>query len=315
MRVQLFFSLVLGLGLVGCLDSGSNTNNQNTNNQNNNNAPACSPDNCQGCCNGDVCEAGDSSATCGTGGNQCQACPTGASCTGGVCVLPCGPDNCQGCCDAGGNCVDGTADTACGTAGASCAPCSATETCSSGQCVAADCQSTCNGCCSGTTCLEGNSSSACGTGGDVCEDCGTGRACDAGSCVVDPTSRWDIVLVSADVPLYDIHQETWDPFGGLPDPYVVFTVGGVLEAVQTDQSTVKDDATSGVWNDVVLGDVSARTIQDQFCAQVFDDDGLNEPDAMCAETCEPVEDWFFSDTLLEWPLTPSVIVRFKIRPH
>jgi hypothetical protein len=126
--------------------------------------PACSPDSCNGCCDGDVCESGTAEEACGSGGFLCEACGSTETCEGGFCVEMCGPNNCSGCCDVNGNCVDGSADYACGVGGLDCAPCGVDEACSLGECIDVACQSTCNGCCSGDVCLGGTQDQACGTG-------------------------------------------------------------------------------------------------------------------------------------------------------
>lgn len=47
----------------------------------------CNTSNCAGCCDSsDVCQLGQSSTACGTGGNACLACGTGLACSSGVCV-------------------------------------------------------------------------------------------------------------------------------------------------------------------------------------------------------------------------------------
>src|SRR5947209_6507097 len=46
----------------------------------------CSAANCAGCCNGDVCQPGDTTSGCGTGGSTCEPCTTGMSCNSGLCA-------------------------------------------------------------------------------------------------------------------------------------------------------------------------------------------------------------------------------------
>ena len=50
------------------------------------NSGGCTPDNCTGCCVGDVCAQGDQSVACGFGGEACNTCPNGWACGAGVCI-------------------------------------------------------------------------------------------------------------------------------------------------------------------------------------------------------------------------------------
>ncbi len=70
--------------------------------------------------------------------------------------------------------------------------------------------------------------------------CGPSFVCTSGSCSVDPASRWNVVLESLTVPMDDYTGATWDPLGGLPDPFVEIRVGS-----DTTPST------SGVANDTL----------------------------------------------------------------
>jgi hypothetical protein len=49
------------------------------------NNPLCRTGYCYGCLSGGSCSAGNTTASCGTGGVQCVACGTGQSCVNGVC--------------------------------------------------------------------------------------------------------------------------------------------------------------------------------------------------------------------------------------
>lgn len=88
----------------------------------------CGPQNCKGCCNGDICMDGTSNGACGVAGKVCATCATNATCSNGACTTTpppvCTPQTCPGCCDAQGKCEGGFLDTACGSSGASCFDCS-----------------------------------------------------------------------------------------------------------------------------------------------------------------------------------------------
>jgi hypothetical protein len=148
----------------------------------------CGPDNCDGCCLGDICipAGAQTDDTCGIKGQQCLQCGPNQTCnSAGFCeTIPedCGPDNCDGCC-VGGVCARGFQNTACGSGGGQCqncrnqnATCSASRTCE--QTPVCNAQSCPTGCCQGNKCMTGTADTQCGgggsdggTGGQQCVDC------------------------------------------------------------------------------------------------------------------------------------------------
>ena len=232
----------------------------------------CDTTNCDGCCNADgECVAGDADTACGTGGDACQQCSAPAVCGDGACVVPCNEDTCDGCCDADGECIAGDADAACGSGGVACAACGTDQTCSTGECVDLGCSETCNGCCDGDQCLSGNLESACGWFGDACVSCGTGMECSVGQCVVDPDSKWDIQVVSATVPDRDANGDTWDSFGGLPDPFVRLETEDGVNTFSAETDDVPN-TTTPFYFDTILTGVPARALQDRLTVWVRDAD-------------------------------------------
>jgi hypothetical protein len=151
--------------------------------------PTCGPNNCRGCCQGNMCLTGSDTFACGVGGFQCQACPPGASCQLGKCVGTglCGSQNCIGCC-VGDVCATGHQDTACGSQGQACQNCTAQgATCSGGSCEQTCGPQNCKGCCNGAICVDGSDPKACGAGGQACEDCASlGDLCQNGRCAPPP---------------------------------------------------------------------------------------------------------------------------------
>ncbi|MEM9068729.1 MAG: hypothetical protein AAGE52_09490 [Myxococcota bacterium] len=179
----------------------------------------CTPENCNGCCEGDVCQAGNSVTACGSSGDACTRCVDAQSCRGGACT-ECGPDTCSGCCDgdvcaevayprcglsADGRCMTCDPTRSDGCNGGLCG-CGGGDQCDVGQaCVGGLC--TCNaescpmGCCAGNVCVAASVSS-CGTGGAMCASCdaasdrcadgacgcgdgpscGPGETCEGGTC-------------------------------------------------------------------------------------------------------------------------------------
>ena len=155
----------------------------------------CSPANCGGCCNGNVCVAGSDSIACGKQGQACTNCTaSGRQCvpqgqpnerTCQAAVL-CGPANCPGCC-VGNACVVATTRAACGAGGEACKVCGANDSCKAGACTPpANCgPANCpGGCCIGNdVCAGGAQDTACGTGGTQCANCaGQAKVCQGGSC-------------------------------------------------------------------------------------------------------------------------------------
>ena len=141
----------------------------------------CGPTNCPGCCNGDLCTAGNSNGACGTGGENCFDCSlSGTVCENGACqASTCNAANCKGCCFINTCQPDGTLPTSCGPRGAQCMNCVALgETCTptgmgGGICTGTpSCGPTnCSGCCEGEICVGGTSPTECGGGGAQCQDC------------------------------------------------------------------------------------------------------------------------------------------------
>ncbi len=156
--------------------------------------PKCGPDNCAGCCNGNVCVSGSDTVACGTNGAQCTNCgATGKTCippgqpNAGTCQAPvtCNAATCPGCC-VGNACVVATTPAECGKGGATCQPCGMNETCTGGVCTPqAGCSpANCAGCCIGADiCAVGNQNTACGLTGAQCTNCaGQGKVCQGGAC-------------------------------------------------------------------------------------------------------------------------------------
>lgn len=144
-------------------------------------APAkCGPQNCKGCCAGDVCLSGTAGNACGLGGLVCNDCSSkGQTCNSGTgqCEGPpptCNAQTCpNGCCQ-GNNCIP-SSNTTCGLQGKVCQNCTLSGgTCQSGACVVPP---TCNsgncasGCCQNNTCFAGFTNNRCGSGGSACVDC------------------------------------------------------------------------------------------------------------------------------------------------
>ncbi len=285
--------------------------------------PGCNPDNCDGCCDGDTCvDDANSNAACGSGGNACQMCEGDAQCTDGRCVSPCGPETCEGCCNASGVCVSGNDDQVCGAGGSTCVMCEPGTTCSGGQCIGTSCATDCDGCCSGPTCLGGDSSSACGLDGMACVDCGPQRICEEGGCVVDPDSRWDVVVVNAEISEKNADDGTWDQFGGLPDPYPTATAGADDMITGNDVDPV-DNTLSPSFTEPVLTRVRAEDLKAGLKLFIWDSD-LDFDDLVTGCPVDVTDtERLFSGMVLELECPASQIdetnttegtIRFRVEP-
>jgi hypothetical protein len=279
--------------------------------------PGCLPSTCDGCCDGDVCSSGNVDDACGQGGAECFSCVTvGAECVDRECVAPCGPETCAGCC-AGGVCLDGTSVDACGEGGETCTDCG-TDVCDSGTCLAQACTDTCGGCCDVDGCHLGTAPDACGTAGEACTSCGPNSICENGHCTLDPNSRWDIVIWDGSIHPVNWQDESWDPFGGLPDP----CVGMLIRLGPTDFSGTTPclpNTLTPLWNWMTLGDLPAFVLLEEIGVTAADDD-FNDDDfiGFCIMKLDESD---FTNTLLTFDCPRSkdgnagFTIHFRVRPH
>jgi hypothetical protein len=150
----------------------------------------CGPQNCPGCCVGNLCLPGNNDPLrCGFGGVTCQDCAAlGEACNVGTCTgqSTCGTQSCSGCCQ-GNSCLVGNTSFACGFGGVLCENCQAFgDTCANQQCMPQPTcgPQNCKGCCVGNTCIDGSENTTCGSGGATCVDCvPSGATCLNQACV------------------------------------------------------------------------------------------------------------------------------------
>lgn len=151
------------------------------------------------------CPGGDcTNRHCGpnsAGMGSCGTCLTGETCSGsGVCVAAgCTAGSTQACaCPAG---------TAMG---------SGTQTCQS--------DGTYDACAPCAPCTCGSPRHECGLdtcGMNSCGTCMGGFRCNgSGACEIEPTTQWVVTATTATIAIRDCAGNTWDDFGGLPDPEV-----------------------------------------------------------------------------------------------
>jgi hypothetical protein len=113
-----------GTGGLSCTDCTQQKELCNTSTgQCTNTQPLCTPQNCKGCCSGDICVTSETDKQCGLGGGACTDCTQKSqTCNAGTCTSPCNANTCVGCCQTG-TCFAGFLDSRCGSAGATCADC------------------------------------------------------------------------------------------------------------------------------------------------------------------------------------------------
>lgn len=229
--------------------------------------PACTPENCEGCCDGDACLGGGDLGACGRDGRQCSSCPAKSTCNEGRCELPC-EGNCDGCCDASGDCIplDETNGVACGLDGVACETCDADFECAGGTCISTACAMTCDGCCAGAQCNTGDAVDACGQGGSACEACPAGTEC-AQDCVALPGALWDVFMISAELPATLPGGANWDALAGAPDPFVRFEIDGLEE-----DTSVADDTYLPEWNEVVMAGLTTEQLLEPATYSIRDAD-------------------------------------------
>jgi len=116
----------------------------------------CGRGNCSGCCMNNICYPGTATNSCGTGGNLCQACPSGRVCSNQTCVVAVTPTPIPYLCGRGN----------------------------------------CSGCCVNNTCYSGTETNRCGIGGNLCQACPSGRVCLRNACAISVTPTPTVSLTS-----------------------------------------------------------------------------------------------------------------------
>lgn len=217
----------------------------------------CGPDNCDGCCVGDVCARGLQNTACGAGGEVCDNCKSrGQDCDAltRTCksTPKCDQFSCpNGCCQ-GNTCMPGTSDTQCGgfgfdggIGGQQCQNCALFgQTCQNHQCISKCGPGNCNGCCNASgVCVGGISSTACGQFGDSCDNCtARGSFCNG---LVSPRS------------CNDAQKEC-------PAPYSTCPPGTTTQPVKEKQSVCSDFDL-----DDISGSCSTGSPDDFFCQLII----------------------------------------------
>ena len=274
--------------------------------------PSCTPETCDGCCTpDDVCVAGDDPTACGNGGARCSACPEGGGCVAGACTFGCGPDNCNGCCDANGECQTGSEDAVCGSGGGVCTDCRpAGAVCAGGACVDSGCAQTCAGCCDGDQCTDPATADACGADGGACVACAAGESCVEGTCTQPDGSRFDVVLISANIPPSKLSGAGWDTFGGLSDVFAyVYALDPVTDESWFESSSIRDETLTPEWNETILTDVTSAALADGLGFEFWDFDAAFD-DEICVMIIE-VEPAMMNGQVIETTCEDDPEMKFR----
>jgi hypothetical protein len=188
----------------------------------------------------------------GTGGGSGSGSGSGsqtAICGDNVCASTETTTSCPADCPATALCGDGI--------------CSGTET--SGTC-SQDCPSCGNGTCEANEtsagCPSDCASGACTVAPDNC----TGdTVCISGTCAPAFGRVYKLVIAGGAVPEKTTTNEAWDPFGGLPDPYV----NAFLNSTFAFATSYKTDTLSPAWNESTVVTIGAGS---KLQLDVKDDD-------------------------------------------
>ncbi len=227
-----------------------------------------------GCCQNNVCQAGNTTAACGTGGGTCNTCFSVQVCQASSCqvVVPsCSPATCPtGCCQ-NNVCQTGNTTAACGTGGAACSTCGGAQVCQ-----ASSCQNVVPTCSHNTA--AGTDSC---TGTNIC-DCPTGSldCVNAGTCTNAFGRQYRFTIESASVPTTN-QGASWDIGGGAPDLYVRLGLNGTLVLMSLAGSDSFSNTYTGTTVDL---SVNATT---NIQAEVWDEDGVSDDQAFVC-SLEPI---------------------------
>lgn len=104
--------------------------------------------------------------------------------------------------------------------------------------------------------------------------CRPGFRCSSGECKLDPSSLWSITVTSGKVSERDPASESWDSFGGAPDPYVCFTINGSRICTSARQDTLMP-----FWNES-MGAYTATALLSGVDVEMWDED-LSSNDSIC----------------------------------
>jgi len=158
-------------------------------------------------------------------------------------------------------------------------------------CTPATCS---DGCCKdSTTCVRMRSAMQCGAMGAACAPCGGCQICSTtGQCRIDPTSRWKIMAISA-----ELDNSSWDRFSGeiggtAPDPFCEYeNPAGQVTSTTAGVTDTLIDTHNPVWNQEITPPgttVAASTLMASsptWQIWVGDDDGCTTQNCLGDVAC------------------------------
>ena len=125
--------------------------------------------------------------------------------------------------------------------------------------------------------------------------CDRGFVCQGSTCVLDPTGRWVIRVTTGTVAMRKSSGDTWDAFGGAPDPKVCLTLSGSRTC-----TPAIPDSFAPTWNTDYPA-VTATALQVGIPVEYIDED-LSSDDPICTGNV-PVTTTSFSQG--SWTLSCS----------
>ncbi len=102
--------------------------------------------------------------------------------------------------------------------------------------------------------------------------CQSGFKCSVGRCALDPSALWRLTVTSGKISTKTPGGDSWDAFGGAPDPYVCLTIG----SNRTCTSTVQDSFTP-VWNEIFPAATTTALLGGVTISIVDEDISNNDP--------------------------------------
>ena len=122
--------------------------------------------------------------------------------------------------------------------------------------------------------------------GSCLAGCLSGFKCSAGKCTLDPSALWRLTVTSGKVSTVTPAGDSWDAFGGAPDPYVCLTIGSSRSCT----STVRDSF-QPVWNEV-FPSATTTALLSGVTVSVVDED-ISNNDQICGPNVVPVTETNF----------------------
>jgi len=299
-----------------CVDLSSDTRHCGECNERCDDGAFCSMGACQTSCASPRTACGDACVDLATSADHCgdcgNACAADEACAMGVCSCASALTEC------GGACVD--TQTSSGHCGECDNACGAMQICDAGSCENTvefdcldgvdddgdgltdcedpDCEGTTRMCtCSGGAepppgvtpeeLCESTGWSECGPCGpppecSAASPCDYGFSCVSSECVFEPSTVFDLVVVSAEIPR-PVGGGDWDTGSG-PDVFASLRVGPMMESAPELTTSRLDDDYFPSWNETIIRSTSAADFRTYTRVDIWDYDLLNPNDLIGACT-------------------------------